>query len=151
FQSDCDGDGLGDACDPDTVDPDGDGVDAACDNCVATANADQADVDHDGFGDACDACFGAGVTDSDGDADCDISDNCPSIANPGQEDANRDGIGDACSPQLAIDPITSSAGHLSANVSATSPLGLALDGSLEICDGVAVTDVTFTYLAFGCF
>jgi hypothetical protein len=151
FQSDCDGDGIGDACDPDTVDPDGDGVDAACDNCPAIANPDQADADGDGFGDACDACFGTGLTDADGDAVCDVSDNCPSIANPGQEDTNRDGIGDACSPQVSIDPLTTNTVDLTAVVSVTSPLGLTLNGLVDICDGVDVTDVTFTYLATGCF
>ncbi|WP_412063067.1 thrombospondin type 3 repeat-containing protein [Rubrivirga sp. IMCC45206] len=50
-QADNDGDGIGDACDPDD---DNDGVDDGLDNCVLTANPDQADFDGDGAGDACD-------------------------------------------------------------------------------------------------
>jgi hypothetical protein len=51
---DCDLDGTGDACDPDTVDGDGDLVDDACDNCPSTPNEAQSDLDGDGIGDACD-------------------------------------------------------------------------------------------------
>jgi len=50
-QADLDGDGVGDACDPDD---DGDGVADAGDSCPTTPNADQADADEDGVGDACD-------------------------------------------------------------------------------------------------
>lgn len=49
--ADLDGDGRGDACDPDD---DGDGVDDAADNCATTPNAGQGDLDADGRGDACD-------------------------------------------------------------------------------------------------
>ena len=44
-QSDCDKDGLGDACEPDLADADGDGVDDACDNCPEAVNPSQADTD----------------------------------------------------------------------------------------------------------
>ena len=68
-QADFDGDGLGDACDPDddndglpdVADPapldsdvDDDGISDGRDNCPTAANADQGDRDRDGIGDACD-------------------------------------------------------------------------------------------------
>ncbi len=89
-QRNADGDGLGDACDPDADD---DGVPqqtgttpclgatptAGChDNCPTTANPTQQDGDDDGVGDACD--------------------NCPSVSNHAQADLNSDGVGDACAP-----------------------------------------------------
>src|SRR5205823_3767988 len=89
-QPDLDGDGVGDACDPDE---DGDGVDK--DNCPRTANPDQRDTDGDGIGDACDTCNGPGG-DSDGDTLCDGVDNCPFTFNPNQADSDHDGIGDKC-------------------------------------------------------
>ena len=57
-QSDLDGDGAGDACDPDD---DGDGVSDTIDNCPLVPNATQADCDGDGLGNACDSvCPGGG-------------------------------------------------------------------------------------------
>ncbi len=50
-QLDQDGDGVGNACDPDQ---DGDGVGDGEDNCALTPNADQHDTDGDDLGDACD-------------------------------------------------------------------------------------------------
>ena len=51
-QADLDGDGFGDACDPDM---DGDGIPNAVDNCPTEFNETQADIDGDGVGDTCDA------------------------------------------------------------------------------------------------
>ncbi len=70
-QSDNDGDGLGDACDPDD---DNDGVEDADDNCPIHVNPDQADNDGDGMGDTCDP-------DDDNDGVEDVYDNCPLTVN----------------------------------------------------------------------
>lgn len=58
-QADSDGDGLGDACDPEAVDAtdlDGDTIPNDMDNCPDTPNLDQADRDMDMIGDVCDPC-----------------------------------------------------------------------------------------------
>ena len=91
-QADNDGDGLGDACDPDD---DNDGVLDPDDNCPLTANPGQEDNDGDGQGDVCDP-------DDDNDGVLDPDDNCPFTANPGQEDSDGDGLGDVCDDDTAI-------------------------------------------------
>lgn len=120
-QSDADGDGLGDACDPfpqdpNNVDTDGDGIsdgydacpvdaandadgDGRCgnvDNCPMVSNPDQADSDFDGAGDACDPFPADPMNDVDGDGIGGNADNCPVTANPDQADTDGDGVGDAC-------------------------------------------------------
>ena len=77
-QADLDGDGIGDACDPD---PDGDNVPS----------------DGDSSGDPADNPCADGNTTS-----CD--DNCPLTPNPDQADANSNGAGDACEDPTDPDP-----------------------------------------------
>jgi hypothetical protein len=97
-QHDTDGDGYGDACDPDD---DADGTSDEADNCPLVANPAQENSDGDTFGDACDA-------DRDGDGVVDASDNCPSFWNLFQEDLDGDGQGDVCDPDpdgdAVVDP-----------------------------------------------
>jgi hypothetical protein len=86
-QADLDGDGAGDACDPDD---DGDGDRDRWDNCKRVPNPNQEDDNDDGVGNHCE------------DLDLDgvglLSDNCPNVANVGQRDTDSDGAGDACDP-----------------------------------------------------
>jgi hypothetical protein len=93
-QSDGDGNGVGDACDP--TDSDGDGWIDVNDNCRFTYNPDQSNLDGDSSGDLCD-------DDIDGDRVLNASDNCYTIFNPGQEDLDRDFAGDACDGDMDND------------------------------------------------
>jgi len=115
-QEDADGDGIGDACEPDgdgdgviddddncqaianpgQEDDDGDGIGDVCDNCPANSNFDQADKDGDGTGDVCDAFPQDPDNDADGDGVSGHIDNCPAVPNSNQLDADGDGTGDVC-------------------------------------------------------
>ena len=120
-QSDVDGDGFGDRCDPNADNDNYDNEQDNCplvpnndqtparawstptetaswtpsDTCRRVPNPDQTDTDRDSYGDACDG-------DDDDDYDLDSVDNCPLTPNPDQADADRDGMGDACDPSTAI-------------------------------------------------
>jgi hypothetical protein len=98
-QSDGDGDGLGDACDPDG---DNDGVPDVGDNCPAVSNPDQVNTDHGQTGDACDS-------DDDNDNVPDTADNCRLTVNPDQADTDTDGPGDACDTDDDNDGLTDDA------------------------------------------
>nr|WP_319936714.1 PKD domain-containing protein [Neolewinella aquimaris] len=98
--TDTDGDGLGDACDPDD-DNDGvpDGQDCfPLDRTQSIGTTYYADLDRDGFGDpnnsivACNQPAGYVLNNVD---------NCPATPNPTQADSDNDGIGDACDSSIA--------------------------------------------------
>jgi hypothetical protein len=98
-QVNTDGDGQGDACDPDD---DNDTILDPADNCPVLANANQANTDGDGQGDACDP-------DDDNDAVLDPADNCPLLANGNQANTDGDGQGNACDPDDDNDTVLDAA------------------------------------------
>ena len=94
-QANADGDGLGDACDPDD---DNDSVPDISDLCPSTTPA--APVDAKGCSNAqvdpdADGICSPGAPSS-GPSACTGSDNCPNTYNPGQQDGDGDGIGNVC-------------------------------------------------------
>jgi hypothetical protein len=131
-QEDNDGDGAGDACDPDD---DNDAVADDVDNCATVPNTDQANNDADAFGDACDP-------DDDNDGVADGVDNCQFDANESQRDSDQDGIGDACDEQFDSTAgkatgggfFDTGAGRLNLSVSAKSGDG-GVAGTCEITLG----------------
>lgn len=84
-QLDTDGDGQGNACDPDD---DNDGVPDSSDAFPLDAS-ETIDTDKDGIGDNADI-------DDDNDGVPDNTDNCPLVANADQLDTDGDGLGNAC-------------------------------------------------------
>ena len=123
-QPDTDGDGLGDACDPDI---DNDGVPNGADNCPLVANPGQTDTDRDGAGDACDG-------DDDGDGIPDNDDACP--LDPTQACASLFGCDSGGSTLYRINPDNGSA----------FPVGLM---HLVDCGGLARDPLTGTLYASG--
>ena len=108
-QSDGDGDGVGDVCDPTPDgerDTDGDGIPDTSDNCVDVHNPDQSNT----YGDPRrgDACEPSPQPDMDHDGVPDLLDNCPDRPNPTQVDTDGDGMGDACDPTPEGEPVAPS-------------------------------------------
>ena len=57
---------------------------------------------------------------------------------------------DSCAPLVHIDSVTTDGNRLDASVQVSSPLGLPLDGTIEICEAPAIDDLTYTWLADSC-
>lgn len=132
-QADDDNDGIGNACDNNTVvDKDGDGVVDGQDNCAEVSNPDQADLDNDGIGNTCDA-------DKDGDGILDSQDNCIEVSNPDQADADNDGIGNTCDDDMDGDGILNTNDNcpMDANPDQADADG---DGEGDVCDESTIVD-----------
>jgi hypothetical protein len=126
-QSDLDGDGIGDACDPDR---DGDGVANASDNCANDANPTQTDSDGDGFGDVCDhdvrvSKFSTGGRDlglgANGSVERQVLTRCQSLS------PHTDII--RCSVEIVGLPSGCTAQNLDTGLTASAPGGLVMDNT----------------------
>jgi thrombospondin type 3 repeat protein len=122
-QVDQDGDGIGDACDPDV---DGDTVLNEVDNCPAFPNTDQADADGDNIGDACEE-------DDDNDSVPDTADNCPLNPNTDQADGDGDGLGNACDPDDDNDTVLDDVDNCP-NIANTDQADFNNNGIGDACD-----------------
>ncbi|MEK6901046.1 MAG: thrombospondin type 3 repeat-containing protein, partial [Nanoarchaeota archaeon] len=123
LQTDSDGDGLGNVCDPDM---DNDDVPNEEDNCPRVSNPLQTDSDGDGLGNVCDP-------DMDDDDVPNDQDNCDRVYNPAQVDTDEDGIGDACDQDDDNDGVQDEADNcpLDANPEQEDGDG---DGIGDVCD-----------------
>jgi hypothetical protein len=133
-QADLDGDGIGDACDPDD---DSDTVLDDADNCPFEPNTDQRDTDGDGIGDACDQ-------DDDNDGIEDTVDNCSLVANTDQRDTDGDGIGDACDQDDDNDGIEDTVDNCSL-VANTDQNDFDNDGIGDVCDLTPIPPLTLLF------
>ena len=122
-QADVDGDGLGDACDPDI---DGDTIINSDDNCAFVANLNQADLDGDNEGDVCDL-------DIDGDGIENLNDNCIQVINPAQSNIDGDAFGDACDTDIDGDAIVNASDNCP-SVANAEQLNTDGDGTGDACD-----------------
>lgn len=131
LQQDRDGDGQGDACDPDDTDRDNDGVEDQVDNCPAVPNPDQFNADGDQLGDACDP----NPNDRDNDDVDDDDDNCPTVFNPFQDDTDGNGVGNACEPDLDADGVPNNSDNCPNHANADQlDTDLVPDGFGDACD-----------------
>jgi len=132
-QSDLDGDGAGDVCDPDR---DGDGVVNGSDNCPTVPNANQADADGDGIGDACDhdvrvSKFSTGGRDlglgADGSMERQVLARCQNLSQHAETIR--------CTVEIVGFPTGCTAQNLETGGLVTSPGGLLLDSTSSYSPG----------------
>ena len=121
-QADSNFNGIGDACDPLTLDEDSDGVVDALDNCPSDANASQTDTDGDLIGDACDS-------DDDNDGLSDLDEIGIHGTDPLDEDTDDDGVNDGDEIAAGTDPLNPPVINIPLPVGSLWLLALILLGS----------------------